>query len=335
MKKIFILFMGLVLSAALIPLAISHRAIAQSQHEKVTIAQFGKERFLLYLPLYIAMEEGLFANNGLDVDLKFAGNDDQIFAAVISGQADFGMGDPVFTAISHDKGGPGKVVAMMLTKLGLSGVTNESKIHTIKTPQDLEGLRVSSFAEPSTTYTLLSEIRKKDHVNLQVVQAPFGGQIALLEAEKVDIATDIEPSISIAEDKGYRVVFDLSALSDPQAITGITTTEDTIKNRPQTVQKVVNALQEAVNLMYKNPQVAYEVGKKIYPNLSDKVIHAAVDRMLHENMYPHSIAVTDDLWQRTLKTRLDSGDLKKPQTTDVAVDNSFALLAQKNANARH
>src|SRR3984957_8398783 len=89
-----------------------------AQSEKVTIAQFGKERFLLYLPLYVAMEEGIFAKHGLDVDLKFAGNDDQIFATVISGQAQFGIGDPVFTAISHDKGGPGKVIAMVITNLG-------------------------------------------------------------------------------------------------------------------------------------------------------------------------------------------------------------------------
>jgi len=300
------------------------------QQEKVTIAQFGKDRFLLYLPLYVAMEKGLFAKQGIVVDLKFAGNDDQIFAAVISGQAQFGMGDPVFTAISHDKGGPGKVVAMMLTKLGLSGVTNKDKVHPIADPKDLNGLRVSSFAEPSTTYTLLNEIKHKVSPHLSIVQAPFGGQIALLEADKVDIATDIEPSISIAEDKGYRVVFDLSPWQEPQAITGIMTTEDYIKSNPQTVQKIVDALQEAVNLMYKNPEISYEVGRKIYPTLSDKVIRAAVDRMLKENMYPRSIAVTDALWQRTLKTRLDSGELKKPQATNVAVDNRFAMQAQKD-----
>jgi ABC-type nitrate/sulfonate/bicarbonate transport system substrate-binding protein len=72
----------------------------QKAPEKVVIAQFGQAKFLLYLPLYIAMEEGLFAKRGMDVSLKFAGNDDQIFAAVLGGSADFGMGDPVFTAIS-------------------------------------------------------------------------------------------------------------------------------------------------------------------------------------------------------------------------------------------
>jgi NitT/TauT family transport system substrate-binding protein len=304
--------------------------------EHVTIAQFGKERFLLYLPLYVAMEEGLFAKHGLDVELKFAGNDDQIFAAVIGGSADFGMGDPVFTAISHDKGGPGKVIAMMLTSLGTRGITNNAKVPVIKTPQDLDGWRVSSLPEPSTTYTLLSEIKRNNHLDhMSIVQAAFGGQIALLEAGKVDIATDLEPNVSIYEDKGYRPVLDLTPWMDPQAITGIMTTEDTIKGRPQMVQKFVDSLQEAVNLMYSDPQSSYRVAKKIYPQLSDKVVRNAVDSLLSRHIYPHAIVVDDALWQRTLKTRLDSGELKQPQATNVAVDNDFAIEAGKDLAAAH
>jgi NitT/TauT family transport system substrate-binding protein len=298
--------------------------------EKVTIAQFGQERFLLYLPLYVAIEEGVFAKHGLDVDLKFAGNDDQIFATVISGAAQFGIGDPVFTAISHDKGGPGKVVAMMITSLGTRGITNKNDVHEIKIPQNLDGLRISSLPEPSTTFALLSEIKRKNNLkNMSIVQAAFGGQIALLEADKVDIATDLEPTISIYESKGYRPVLDLTPWMEPQAITGITTTEEYIKSHPQTVQKVVDALQEAINLMYNDPQTSYRVAKKIYPTLTDQVVHNAVASVLSRHIYPHSIVVADNLWQRTLKTRIDSGELKKPQTTDVAVDNSFALQAEK------
>lgn len=93
----------------------------------------------------------------------------------------------------------------------------------------------------------------------------------------------------------------------------------------------MDSLQEAVNLMYSEPQVSYAVAKKIYPNLADQVVHNAVDSVMSRHVYPHSIVVQDELWQRTLKTRLDSGELKKPQATDVAVDNEFALQAQKDA----
>lgn len=316
----FIAIMGLVVPQA-------QAGEAKAAAEKVTIAQFGKEKFLLYLPLYIAMEEGLFAQQGLDVSLKFAGNDDQIFAAVVGGSADFGMGDPVFAAIAKDKGGPGKIVAMMITKLGLSGYTNNPKIGAITKPEDLNNLRISSFPKPSTTYTMLDEMVMRHKLNTKIVQAAFGAQLATLEAGLVDVAVDIEPTVSIAESKGYPVVFSMGPFTDPQAITGISTTEDTIQKRPETVQKLVNALQQSLTLLHTQPEAGVRVAKKLFPTLDENVIRAAVTRMEKEAAYPSSVVVGNELWQRTLKTRLDSGELKKPQVTETAVDNQFAVKA--------
>lgn len=301
--------------------------------DKVTIAQFGQERFLLYLPLYVAMEEGLFAKNGIEVTLKFAGNDDQIFAAVISGDADFGMGDPVFTAIAQEKNYPAKTVAMMITSLGLSGYTNNPAVPEIKKPEDLAGLRVGSFPAPSTTYTLLKNLIDQNPAlkDTTIVEAPFGAQAALIEADKADIAVDIEPAVSILEDKGYRIVMKFADYTDRQAITGIMATQKTIDERADLVQRVVTSLQEATDLIHgeNGEEVGVRTGQKIYPDLSEKVVRNAVRRMMEGALYPESIAVQDDLWQRTLQTRLDSGDLKALQPTDKAVDNSFAQKARE------
>jgi hypothetical protein len=56
--------------------------------------------------------------------------------------------------------------------------------------------------------------------------------------------------------------------------------------------------------------------------------------MMRDAMYPESIVVDDILWQRTLKTRLDSGELKSPQETSNAVDNKFAEEAWENLNKK-
>ena len=108
------------------------------------------------------------------------------------------------------------------------------------------------------------------------------------------------------------------------------TTEDMIKKHPQTIQNVVDSLQEAIDLMYKDHETSYVVAKKIYPQLSDTVIHNAVDNLLHRRIYPRTIALDDGLWQRTIKTRMDSGDLKKPQALSVSVDNRFAIKARSD-----
>lgn len=305
-------------------------AACKDDARTVKVAQFGKEKFLLYLPLYIAMEEGYFAQEGINIDLHFAGNDDQIFAAVASGAVDFGVGDPVFTAIAQEKGFPAKTVAQMIVSLGLSGYTNNAKIGKIETADDLAGLRVGSFPKPSTTYTLLDELIKKNPAlkNTSIVEAPMGAQLALLESNQADIAVDLEPTVSIAESKGYRVVFNIGDWTDKQVITGLMAAQTTIDENPKAVQAMVNGLQRALTVMKNDKATAAKVARKLFPNLSAAVIDHAIGRMMERNMYPQSALVDDAYWQRTLQTRIDSGDLKAEQETSKSVDNSFALKAR-------
>ena len=328
------ILLSVVLLLAAIPAFSGFTATAEdfATPEKITISQFGKEKFLLYLPLYIAMEEGFFAKRGLDVDLRFAGNDDQIFATVISGSAQFGVGDPVFAAISREKGGPGKIVALMVSKLGIVGYTNKDAVPVINAPQDAAGLRIGSLPSPSTMYALLREfvrINKLD--NTKVVQVAIGAQLAALEAGQVDVSVDLEPTISIVESKGYRVNFPFDRFTEQQAITGISTLESTIQKRPDLVKKVVGALQDGLDSLHSDSAAAQRVAEKLFPNLSKDVVARAVRRMMALGVYPRSVVVDESLWQRTLRTRLESGELKRPQALEFTVDNSFAIEAVRKS----
>lgn len=304
--------------------------------EKVRLAQFGPSKFLLYLPLYVAQEEGYFKKQDLDVDLSFAGNDDQVFAAVLSGSVDYGMGDPVFTAIAAEKGAKAKTVAMLITNLALAGYTNNAAIPEIEKPEQMAGLRVGSFPDPSTTFTILNGL-KRHHAELKtmrIVQGNMGTQLALLQAGKTDIAVDLEPAVAQAADKGYRVVLNLNKFSEPQAVTGIMTRQETVDRKPAQVQRAVNALQQAMTAIYTDPEVAYRTARKLFPELGETVIKTAVDHMLHDAMYPRSVVVNEDYWQRSLKTRIDSGDLKHMQPTSLTVDNRFAESAAAQFGAK-
>lgn len=321
------LFKTLTLTLVLLSISVPAWAL-----ETVKLAQFGKEKFMLYLPLYVAMEAGYFADEGIEVDLVFAGNDDQIFAAVASGSVDFGMGDPVFTAIAQEKGFPAKTVAMMITKLGLSGYTNNPKIPMINKPEDLSGLRIGSFPKPSTTYTLLDELIHAHPQSLKdttIVQAGMGAQLPLLEAGKADIAIDLEPTVSKLEAQGYRVVFNLDQYTEPQVITGLMTRQDIINKKPQLVQGMTTALQRAIDTIHHNHEKTSAIARKLFPDLKPEIVENALRRMNEKNIYPESVIVPDNYWQRTLKTRLDTGELKHPQTTETSVDNSFAQKAQE------
>ena len=90
---------------------------------------------------------------------------------------------------------------------------------------------------------------------------------------------------------------------------------------------MVNALQQAIATMYRDPAVAVRTAQKLFPSLGEATIQRAVAHMLKDAMYPASVVVPEEFWQRSLQSRLDSGELKHPQATTTAVDNHFAEAA--------
>jgi ABC-type nitrate/sulfonate/bicarbonate transport systems, periplasmic components len=62
---------------------------------------------LLYLPLYVAQEQGFFKQQGVDVKISTGGGGAQSWAAVIGGSADFSIQDPVFVPKTRENGGKG------------------------------------------------------------------------------------------------------------------------------------------------------------------------------------------------------------------------------------
>jgi len=307
------------------------RLASDGSPKAVTVAQWGQEKYLIYLPLYVALEEGYFSREGLDVRIKYTGNDDQTFAAVVSGDASFGIGDPVFAAISQEKGFPARVIGTLVGGVAIWGVTNEDEVDYIENPEQLEGLRIGTFPSPSTNFTLMQELISKlpdDAIKPTIIQAPIGSQLALLESGDAHIAMVLEPGASLAERNGYRVVYSSPQFNGPYAFTGVTTTEDILLEDPDTAQKFIRALELSLADCHADSSIPIRVGKKLFPNLDPIVVENAVRRMLNERTIPEHVEVTDLAWQKALATRLTVGDLKEPQATSVTIDNSFAKMAQ-------
>jgi len=283
------------------------------------------------LPFYVAQEKGFFNEEGIVINLKFSGNDDQVFASVINRSAAFGIGDPMFTAISREKKQNGKVVASLVDGVAIWGVTNKA-IKTIIKPSDLAGLRIGTFPEPSTNYALIRKTILSNGSILKktsIIQAAIGAQLPLLEKNAADIAMDLEPGTSIAESKGYKVVYSSAKFYGPFAFTGLTTTEDYIRSNPETVQKIVNGIEKALYYIHTEDEGTIDVAKKLFPDVDVNVLRTAIHRMIAEKTIPEHALVSDEGWQKAMRVRVEIGDLNKMHPTADAVDNSFAKNALK------
>jgi NitT/TauT family transport system substrate-binding protein len=282
---------------------------SDSAVKRITIAQWGQEKYLIYLPVYIAQEKGFFRQHGLEVSITFSGNDDQVFATVARGDAQFGVGDPIFTAISRQRGFDGIVVASIVDRVALWGVTKSQKNYSV--PSDFTNAAIGTFPRPSTTYTLVKQMVEENKIpGAKIVEIAIGNELALLESGNADVVMLLEPAASIAESRGYHVATSFPKLWGPYAFTGLTTTETYRKGNANVIESMRAALSNALKLVHEQPDDAIAIAKKLFPNLEPKVLENAVKRMITDGTIPSTIDVSKGGWLKAVEVRQSIGDLK-------------------------
>jgi len=278
---------------------------------KITVAHWGHSKILIYLPLYVAIDGGFFEKHGLDVSLRYSGNDDQVYATVLSGSAQFGVGDPAFTVIAGERGGRGKIIATLVGGLANWGVARKGVLDEITDFADLEGLRISSFPKPSTTFTILTEIIKENNLEkTRIVQTPFGNELALLQRGEVDLAIMLEPNASVAENQGNYVVWNLANQYGPYLLTGVTSSDDFINSNPDIVQQFYNAIEDAIAFCHNELDSTIIIAQKSFPDIDIQVIENAVKRMVRDRVIPLTAAIDSKAFKRLINTRIIAGDIE-------------------------
>ncbi|MBI4534579.1 MAG: ABC transporter substrate-binding protein [Candidatus Melainabacteria bacterium] len=291
----------------------------------LTIAQFG--HIFLYLPLYVALDNGYFNDEGLDVKLISTGGDEKTFAAVSSGNAQFGVADPTFTAIAREHGQGGKVVASVVNGVPFWGVAFRDDIKPIHDVTKLAGLRIATFTAPSTNYTVIKEIlqNKGRPIKAKIVQgAPTGSIVAMVKANQADIAMELEPAASIAVSQGAHVVLSLQKEFGDFAITGLTVADYYHDQNGDTIRSVVKALARAMKYIHGNFNGTIEIAKKEFPEVDDSILRAALRRMLDEGTIPSTPVMTKEAWDKAILLRRRTGDIKGDGSFETNVNMKFA-----------
>lgn len=267
------------------------------------IAQWGQLN-LFYLPLYIPWQDGTFKKQGLDISLDLVGNDDQIYRHVTSGKADFGMGDPVFSAFDKKKN-KAVCIASIANRVPIWGVTHNPAIGMLTDVKDFVRLRVGSFPAPSTTHSLIAGLKAKHKrlLNyLQIVEAPIGQQQALLTGGKADVVLEIEPMVTLAEEYGLRVVFSMAQFYGAMAFTGITASPR-MQAQPEIIKKMKDSVQHGLDVCHTNKSKALQIAAKLFPNYPAHVLERAFVRLRQNKTWPKTIRHNEDAWNAAIALR--------------------------------
>ncbi len=294
---------------------------AVSRKDTVKVAQVGE--FFVYMPLYYANERGFFGKENIGVTIVNTGGDEKSVAAVISGDATFGVGDPTFAAIAGQKGQDVRIVASVLNGVPFWGVAKDPNVPEITDPRQLKGYTVGTFPAPSTAYTLQARMFRQGGLEPSIRQAQFGTLLPLLESGQVDIVLELEPNVSIATSRGAHVVYSMAKQYGPFAMTGVSVSGQTIKNDSDLVRRFVRALDAAERHAHANPEDVVAFAKTRFPDLPPGVAEEGARRMLGSGTFPPTARVSEDGWRAALELRVQAGELPSVDAGVRYLDNSF------------
>ena len=240
------------------------------------------------LPAWVAKDTGLFAKNGLDVQLIFFTGGTTAMLALVSGDVPitqvsgpalvnsvFAGSDAVFVA--------GGIISLNYVLIGKPG---------IKTPEQLKGgtVAISRFGSATDTIARFALRRigltpGKDVTLVQVGSGPDRLSAAL--TGRVTASVLNPPSSFIGENKGLAIIADVAKMGLVFQHTGAATTRRYIKEHPDIVRRYVRAHVEAVHTMWTNKAATVKaLGHYMGSGLDHETLEKSYENVMTEAFYP-------------------------------------------------
>lgn len=281
---------------------------------------------LLYLPLYVAKENGYFEEENITVDIATGGGGTQSWAAVVGGSADLSIQDPVFVPKSHENGGPGVVVAAIQNAPSVFVIGREGAGTDLDDSSIFEGKKVVVSPEPDTSWAFMKYLIEQDGLqNVSLVNVALGSELAAVASGQADLALSFEPTVSQAVvDQNLEVVYSFAANPswNPFAFSSLTSTERYLAQNPVAAQGVVTAIAKASRYIYAEPEATVDIAAKYFPDLSRDVVKAAVQREVEAKGYAEDVTVTEQAWDNNMKISLFTKNIAAYPSEDTSYQNN-------------
>lgn len=301
---------------------------------KVTLNEVAHSIF--YAPMYVAIEEGYFAEEGIELTLITGFGADKTMTAVLSGEADIGFMGAEASVYTYNEGAKDYVVnfAQLTQRAGNFLVAREEMSDF--TWEDLKGSYVLGGRKGGMPQMVFEYILKKNGIDpatdLTINQSiDFGSTAAAFEDSGADYTVEFEPHATSLEKagKGY-VVASLGEESGYVPYTAFSAKASYIEEHPETIQSFTNALQKGMD--YVQTHSALEIAEVIAPQFEETDVDTLitiVTRYYDQDTWKENLVFEEESFDLLLDILEEAGELtERPPYKDL-VTTEFAAEATK------
>ena len=333
MSKVFKVF-SLLLVFTLI-LAIGLTGCKKEGLKKVRLVEVTHSLF--YTPQYVALTQGFFEEEGLDVEISDGKGADKVMTALLSGEADIGFMGMEASVYVYNQGREDYAInfAQLTQRDGSFLVAREPDPDF--TFDKLRGKEVLAGRKGGMPYMVLEYVVKKHgltpgedvilrtDVQFDVLAGAFiageGDYVALFEP----VATTLEK-----EGKGY-VVASIGKEGGYIPYTCYSTTKSIMEKNPEMIQKFTNAIYKG--MLWVQNHSSEEIAKAVkpqFPDVDDDVLIKLIDRYREQDSWKPDLIISEEGVEHLMDIMQMAGEIEERVPYQDIITTKFAEEAMKN-----
>ncbi len=286
---------------------------------------------VFYAPLYLAIENGYFEEQGLKVNLTNGGGADKSMTAVLSGTAHIGLMGPetVIYVYNQQKADYPKVFGQLTQKDGSFLVSRESEPDFEWS--DLEGKEVLAGRKggvPAMTFEyILYELGLKEGTDVTLnYDVQFNLMTSAFLEGTADYCTVFEPTASEYQAAGkWHIVASVGEQGGEIPYTSFIALGSYIENNQDTLKSFLEAIKKAYD--YIETHTTKEVAEcivKQFPSTTIESISVSLDSYKKIDAWTDNLQGTSESFSRLQDIMERAGELTARVPFDKIVDNSLA-----------
>lgn len=291
---------------------------------------------IFYAPLYVAIEEGYFADEGIDLTLITGFGADKTMTALLTGEADIGFMGSESTIYTYAGGSSDYAVnfAQLTQRAGNFLVAREPIENfewSMLIGKDVLGGRAGGMPEMVFEY-ILKKNNIEPSTDLYIDQSiDFGSTAAAFSGGQGDFTVEFEPHATSLEAKGDGyVVASLGEDSGYVPYTAFSAKKSYIEDNPEVIQSFTNALQKGMDFVQSHS--ASEIAAIIQPQFKEsdlETITTIVERYAAQDTWKADLIFEEKSFTLLQNILEEAGELEKRVPYSDLVDTTFATKAAK------
>ena len=318
-KKQIALAAAVVLAVTALPMTVfaSKKDKEEEKLSKVTLNEVAHSVF--YAPQYVAIEEGYFAEKGLDLTLVTGFGADKTMTAVISGEADIGFMGAEASVYAYQEGATDPVVNFaQLTQRAGNFLVAREEMPDFKW-EDLKGKKVLGGRTGGMPEMVFEYILRKNGIDprkdLTIDQSiDFGSTAAAFTGdESAAYTVEFEPSATILEKEGAGyVVASLGEASGYVPYTSYSAKTSYMKENPEIIRKFTEALQKGMD--YVQSHTPEEIAEVIAPQFKETdldTITTIVKRYYDQDTWKENLVFEKESFELLQDILQEAGELNE------------------------